>query len=112
MKGVPHGNGFEAACCHASKLHRHRDSFRAAWGKQAFIQVAGGDLCELPGKIDGIPVGVAASAKRKFFERLENRGLHAGVSEADLVNIVSMEVEISTSLDVGEKATLTSIQNV
>src|SRR5262245_7918163 len=100
MERVPHRNELEPPGGDAGQLQRHADGGRAAGRKANAPQVAGGEFTEPSRQCDGRFARVAPGAKRKGVELLFDRGNNPRMAEADLMNVVAVEIEVTTALDV------------
>ena len=69
------------------------DGGSSAGGEEDAVQIAGGEVDEFLGEIDGGAVGVSAGAKGEIVELVFDGGNDAGVGEADLVDVVAVEIE-------------------
>ena len=97
VEGIPHRDEFEPSCRDARQLERHADGGSAAGRKEDAIQVAGGQLGQLPGQGHSRFAGVASGAKGEPVELFLYRGDDPRMPEADLVNIIAVKIEIAAA---------------
>ena len=76
------------------------------------MEIAGSDFPELAREGDGRLAGIAARAKAKLIELLFDGGNDAWMAEANLMNIVAVEVEIPPAFEVFQPRALRPAQDI
>jgi hypothetical protein len=112
MKRIPHRDELEPARGDAREFESHADGGGPARREQHTVQISRGDFTEALGKFNGPLAGVTARAKTKFIKLMFDGSNDAGMPEADLMHVVTMEVEITPAFDVFNPRALSLRQRV
>jgi len=100
MKGIPHRNKFEPTGGNARKLESHANRGGSAGSKQHAVQIAGRNFAEASGQLNRGRACIAAGAKAEFIKLLFDRCNNTRMCKADLMDVVTVEVEITSALDI------------
>ena len=112
VEGVPHRDELEPAGGDPGQLEGHADRAGATGCEQDPGKIAGCDLDQAAGELDGGFAGVAAGAEAQGVELLPDRFEDARVRETDLMNIVAVEIEITSAFDIFDPGAFRMLQRV
>ena len=112
MKGIPQRHHLAVASNKAGKLQGNPHHLAAARGKQHPVEIAGGQLGQGAGAVDGDLMGVAAGRERQIGELLLHRGHHPGVTVTQLMNAVAVKIEVTLARYTGQPAPLRPLDQI
>ena len=100
VEGVPHRHKLEPAGGDAGELEGHANGGGSTGGEQDAVEVAGGEFGQALGERDRGFAGVTSGAEAEGVELVLDGFEDPGVAVADLMDVVAVEIEETTPLDV------------
>jgi len=112
VKGLPHGEGLEAAGGHPCQFEGHADGAGAARGQENLGISHRGKGREPFAQFDRRSIAVTARAKRQVMHLLDHRLHHPRVAVADLMGAVAVKIEEGSALHIGKAGTRGPGENI
>ena len=109
---TPTWKWFEPTGCDARELQRHADRIGPIRRQEHPVQIARRQFRQLLRQFDRWNVRVAPRVKRKRAHLLDDGSNHAVIPEADLMNVVAVEIEQPPSAQILDGRTSAAAQHI